>query len=376
MNPPVWRLEPVSERQFLLHLSGDWEASGLNEAVLQPLSSALSEVSGPFTLKISATSLGAWDALLVAELSAIGQRWTHSGGVLDLSALPQGLGSLLGLAQAVPPLRSPARPVTQSRLGGLGLSVQRLGADFGVLNRFIGELCLSFFRFIQGRARYRRLDLVLQIQDCGPSAVPIVSLISLLVGLILAFVGAVQLALFGAELYIADLVALGMVREMGALMTAILMAGRSGAAFAAQIGTMQVNMEIPALKVMGFSALDFLVMPRVLALTLVMPLLGLYADLLGIAGGALVAMTFFDLPLQQFINRTAAAVDLYDFFIGVFKCGLFGFLIAVAGCMRGLQCGRTASAVGDASTSAVVTGIVMIVIADSVVTLICNRLDI
>jgi phospholipid/cholesterol/gamma-HCH transport system permease protein len=181
--------------------------------------------------------------------------------------------------------------------------------------------------------------------------------------------------LFGAELYIADLVALGMTREMGALMTAIIMSGRSGAAFAAQIGTMNVNMEVSALRVMGFSPVDFLVLPRLIALILVMPFLGLYSDLLGIAGGALVSLTFFDIPPSQFLLRTSEAVDLTDFFIGLFKCSLFGVLIALSGCMRGVQCGRTASAVGDAATSAVVTSIVLIVVADSIVTLICNRLD-
>ena len=234
---------------------------------------------------------------------------------------------------------------------------------------------MSMVAFLCGRARYRRVDLWLQIQECGPSAVPIVTMISLLVGLILAFVGAVQLSLFGAELYIADLVALGMTREMGALMTAIIMSGRSGAAFAAQIGTMNVNMEVSALRVMGFSPVDFLVLPRLIALILVMPFLGLYSDLLGIAGGALVSLTFFDIPPSQFLLRTSEAVDLTDFFIGLFKCSLFGVLIALSGCMRGVQCGRTASAVGDAATSAVVTSIVLIVVADSVVTLICNRLD-
>ena len=230
--------------------------------------------------------------------------------------------------------------------------------------------------FVRGRARYRPVDLWLQIQECGPAAVPIVTMISLLVGLILAFVGAVQLSLFGAELYIADLVALGMTREMGALMTAIIMSGRSGAAFAAQIGTMNVNMEVSALKVMGFSPVDFLVLPRLIALILVMPFLGLYSDLLGIAGGAMVGVAFFDIPLSQFLTRTSEAVDLTDFFIGLVKCSLFGVLIALSGCMRGVQCGRTASAVGDAATSAVVTSIVLIVVADSIVTLICNRLNI
>jgi phospholipid/cholesterol/gamma-HCH transport system permease protein len=220
------------------------------------------------------------------------------------------------------------------------------------------------------------IDLAAQVEDCGPSALPIVTLISLLVGLILAFVGSVQLALFGAQIYIADLVSLGMTREMGALMTAIIMAGRSGAAFAAQIGTMNVNMEIPALRVMGFSEVDFLVLPRLLALVFVMPFLCLYSDLMGILGGAIVAISFFDIPLSMFMHRTMESVTLTDFFIGLFKCGLFGVLIAIAGCMRGVQCGRSASSVGQAATSAVVTSIVFIVVADSLVTLVCNRLGI
>lgn len=205
---------------------------------------------------------------------------------------------------------------------------------------------------------------------------PIVTLISLLVGLILAFVGAVQLALFGAQLYIADLVALGMTREMGALMTAIIMSGRTGAAFAAQIGTMNVNLEISALRVMGFAPMQFLVLPRMLALILVMPVLCLYADLMGILGGGLITVSFFDVSLIQYLHRTREAVHLADFFVGLSKCAVFGVLIALAGCLRGMQCGRSASAVGDAATSAVVTSIVFIVLSDSIITVICNRLGI
>jgi phospholipid/cholesterol/gamma-HCH transport system permease protein len=205
---------------------------------------------------------------------------------------------------------------------------------------------------------------------------PIVSLISLLVGLILAFVGAVQLALFGAQIYIADLVGLGMTREMGGLMAAIIMSGRTGASYAAQLGTMQVNSEIDALKTMGFEPMEFLVLPRILALILIMPLLCLYADLMGIVGGALVTVSFFDVSLVEYLNRTANAVHLTDFTIGIVKCAVFGVLIALSGCMRGMQCGRSASSVGDAATSAVVTGIIFIVIADSLMTIMCNRLGI
>ena len=198
----------------------------------------------------------------------------------------------------------------------------------------------------------------------------------MLVGLILAFVGSVQLALFGAQLYIADLVGLGMTREMGGLMTAVIMSGRTGAAYAAQLGTMQVNNEIDALETMGFDPMEFLVLPRVLALIFIMPLLCLYADLMGIIGGALVTVNFFEVSLVEYLQRTVNAIHLPDLTIGVFKCAVFGILIALSGCMRGMQCGRSASDVGDAATSAVVTGIVFIVVADSLMTILCNRLGI
>ena len=220
------------------------------------------------------------------------------------------------------------------------------------------------------------MDLALCIQDAGPSALAIVTMISLLVGLILAFVGSVQLAMFGAQIYIADLVGLGTVREMGALMTAVIMSGRTGAAYAAQLGTMNVNSETDALKTMGISPMEFLVLPRMLALVLMMPLLTLYADLMGILGGALVAVGAFDVSLLQYYNQTCRAVHLHDFSVGLAKSLVFAVLVATAGCMRGMQCGRSASAVGDAATAAMVNSIVYIVLADAVITLICNRIGI
>ena len=238
---------------------------------------------------------------------------------------------------------------------------------------FVGEAILAVVALLRGKARFRPVDMVLCIQEAGPSALPIVTLISLLVGLILAFVGAVQLSMFGAQIYIADLVGLGTVREMGALMTAVIMSGRTGAAYAAQLGTMNVNSEIDALKTMGISPVEFLVLPRILALVLMMPLLALYADLMGIIGGALVTVSAFDVSLIQYYNETRRAVHLHDFGIGIGKSLVFAMLIAVAGCMRGMQCGRSASAVGDAATAAVVNSIVYIVVADSLITLISSR---
>jgi phospholipid/cholesterol/gamma-HCH transport system permease protein len=213
------------------------------------------------------------------------------------------------------------------------------------------------------KARYRSSDLFLLIQQCGAQALPIVTLISFLVGAILAFVGAVQLRQFGAQLYVANLVGIAMTREMGAMMTAILMAGRTGAAFAAQLGTMKVTQEVDAFTTAGFSPLEFLVLPRVVALVLMMPLLCLYADFVGIAGGAAVGVGMLDLSWTTYFQQTASAVSLTDAAGGVFKSSFYGVLIALAGCLRGLQSGTSSAAVGDAATSAVVTGIVAVIVA-------------
>jgi phospholipid/cholesterol/gamma-HCH transport system permease protein len=167
-----------------------------------------------------------------------------------------------------------------------------------------------------------------------------------------------------------------MAREMGAMMTGIIMAGRTGAAFAAQLGTMQVNEEVDALTTMGISPMEFLVLPRMLALVLMMPLLCLYADLMGILGGAIVGVGMLDITITQYYEETRAALSLTDFSVGLVKGAVFGVLVAISGCLRGMQCGRSASAVGDAATSAVVTGIVFIIVSDSILTVIYNALGI
>jgi phospholipid/cholesterol/gamma-HCH transport system permease protein len=284
---------------------------------------------------------------------------------------------LLKLARAVPE-RAGARRTAQRNtlLAEIGKSVLSGFTDARALIAFIGETIAAGIALVRGRARFRWVDAFLCIQETGPGALAIVTLISLLVGLIMAFVGAVQLVMFGAQIYIADLVALGTVREMGALMTAIIISGRTGAAYAAQLGTMNVNSEIDALKTMGISPMEFLVLPRMLALVLMMPLLSLYANLMGILGGALVTVGAFDVSLVQYYNGIQRSVHLADFAIGLTKSLVFAVLIATAGCMRGMQCGRSASAVGDAATAAVVNSIVYIVVADSVITLICNRIGI
>jgi phospholipid/cholesterol/gamma-HCH transport system permease protein len=241
---------------------------------------------------------------------------------------------------------------------------------------FIGEAAVAFLRLLQGKAQYRRTDLWLIMEACSGQALPIVALISFLVGMILSFIGAVQLSLFGAEIYVADLVGIAMVRLMAAIMTGIVMAGRTGGAFAAQLGTMQVNQEIDSLKTLGLSPMEFLVLPRMLALALMMPLLALFANVMGILGGAVATITLPGINLIQYFDQLVGAVSLWDLGIGLFSSAVFGVIVAVSGCMRGMQCGRSASAVGDAATSAVVTGIVGIIVTTAVITIMTKVLGI
>jgi phospholipid/cholesterol/gamma-HCH transport system permease protein len=241
---------------------------------------------------------------------------------------------------------------------------------------FLGEVLLAAVAALGGRRRYRVQDALRVLADTSARAVGIVCLVNFLVGAILAFVGAIQLRAFGAQLFVADLVGVAMARDMGAIMTAIIVAGRTGAAYAARIGTMQGSEEVDALRTMGLDPVDYLVLPRVVALVLMTPLLVLYANILGMAGGALVGANLPGVSLGQYYARTLEAVSLTDFAGGVFKGTIYGALVAFAGCMRGMQCGRSAAAVGESTTSAVVTGIVYVIAAAALLTLVFHVLDI
>jgi phospholipid/cholesterol/gamma-HCH transport system permease protein len=294
---------------------------------------------------------------------------------VDKEGLPEGVRRLIDLATAVPERKGARKEEKKaaflSMVGGEAVAFYRSLLE--ILD-FLGESSLALTRLLRGKASFRRSDLTLLLQECGAQALPIVSLISLLVGLILAFVGAIQLKLFGAQVYVADIVAIAMVRVMGAIMTGIIMAGRTGAAFAAQIGTMQVNEEIDALRTMGISPVEFLVLPRMIALIIMMPLLCIYADLMGILGGLIVGVGMLGINPIEYLNRTQETLTLTTFWIGLFHSAVFGVLVALSGCLRGMQCGRSASDVGYAATSAVVTGIISIIVATAIITFMCEVL--
>jgi phospholipid/cholesterol/gamma-HCH transport system permease protein len=335
--------------------------------------------SHPHITRISfdCSQLSNWDSTLLTYIFQLYTRAQSKGLEIDLSSLPRGVSHLLQLAmssaQAPSTAHTQKSPPFTARFGARAQGLLQ-GALEGV--DFLGQCLLSLVRFVSLQSVFRTRDLLAQLNFCGAQALPIVSLISLLVGLILAFVGAVQLKYFGAQIYVADLVGIAMTREMGAMMTGIIMAGRTGAAFAAQLGTMQVNEEIDALHTLGISPFDFLVLPRILALVLMMPLLCLYADAVGIMGGAIVGMGMLDISLPLYWNQTMAAITLPYVWLGVVKSCVFGFIVAFVGCLRGVQAGRSAQAVGQAATSAVVTIIVGIIVVDGLFAVICDVIGI
>ena len=329
------------------------------------------------TVSFDTEALGDWDTGLVAALVAIRRGADQHGIALDDSGLPDGARQLMALAFAVAE-REGARRTARDRgyLESVGVATLRVLRSGRELLEFVGELVQSFGRLMRGRATYLRSDFVQFVQEAGAEALPIVSLISFLIGMIFAFVGVMQLENFGAGIYTADLVAVAMIREMAPIMTAIIMAGRTGAAYAAQIGTMKVNEEVDALTTLGMHPVDFLVTPRVLSLITMMPLLTMYASVMGILGGTSVAMTMLEVSLVQYLSQTVNSVGLNSLLGGLFKSVVYGSLVAIAGCQQGMACGNSAMAVGQSTTKAVVMGIVLIVVSASILTVIYINLGI
>lgn len=363
--------------QVVMAVDGNWSIRRLPTQQIDQVMSELDRQAPVTSLAFRTNGLESWDSSLLLLVSRV-EEWCRQHQVRLLEdSLPVGIRDLEALANEVPE-RKTGRAQTERRTLLVLLGEWGLGLAGGVVTTltFIGEIVLSFGRILRRQAAFDWRLFWLTMQECSAQALPIVSLISFLTGLILAFVGAIQLRQFGAGIYVANLVGLGMTQEMGALMTGIIMAGRTGAAFAAQIGSMKVSEEIDALVTLAISPTDFLVSPRVLALCIMMPLLTLYSDLIGIAGGALVAMSFLGVSLQQYWNQTVGAVHLTDVIIGLVKSSVFGVIVAMAGCQRGIECGRDAAAVGNAATSAVVLSITWIVAGDAVLDIIQQTLNI
>ena len=362
---------------FAITLTGDWRTDG----VLPGLEQVRDELTQPGSkgkkVEFDTTGMTGWGSRFVTLAAKCHELCEKNGVAFVADTLPEGVRRLIKLSEAVPEKKDAARETTKPPfLQGLGEGALHAWSGASEMLGFLGEQVIALGNLIRGRAQFRWSDAWLVMQECGPQALGIVALINFLVGLIIAFVGAVGLEQFGATIYVADMVAVGTTREMGCIMTGIILCGRTGAAFAAQLGTMKVNEEINAFRTFGISPMEFLVLPRMIALVLMMPLLCVFADLIGMFGGFVVSTAMLDIAPMQYIQRSMDAVPLRSFLLGVGKGSFFGFIVAFTGCLRGMQCGNNAAAVGEATTKAVVAGITAIIASDGIFAVICNALHI
>jgi phospholipid/cholesterol/gamma-HCH transport system permease protein len=344
----------------VLELSGTWHRDG-------PAAATVGEAPTSPPTRYVTTGLGDYDSTLPAFILAHLRNSTKAPNATKptLDGLPPDLQGLMELALAVPEEIEAGQQNRQPpAFAKIGSATLRAWTAILSVAEFTGLSILSLGRFFTGKSSFRGHDFWMIVQECGAQALPIVSLISFLIGVILAFVGNVQLANFGASLYVADLVGIAVLREMGVVMTAIIISGRTGAAFAAHLGSMKANEEIDALRTFGFDPFDFLVLPRILALVLMMPLLTIYANAVGMLGGMMVG-AMVGIPPVLYWNETLTVVDLTTASLGVSKSVFFGVAIAISGCLQGMHAGNSSAAVGKATTRAVVSSITAIIILDS-----------
>ncbi len=348
--------------------------------------------AGPRRLELCVQDLAQWDSSLLALFAEVAGRAQQAGMTVDYTGLPEGMAGLLALADAK---RESGAPSSSGKKGGQagereekpapggktfdpdragllelvgGKALTIPGLTLAVLN-FMGEVTAGIGRFCIGRAAVNSRDLWRVFRQCGVDALAIVSLTSLLLGLILAFVSSLQLRAFGAEIYVSALVSVSMVRVMGPVLTGIVLAGRTGASFAAIIGSMQANEEVDALVSFGLDPVDFLVLPRVIGLAVMTPLLTVYADVMGILGGFLVGTLMMGISPSAYWENTLANMSLSQIWIGLLHALVFGFVVSITGCYQGLKAGRNVEAVGQATTAAVVNSIVGIIVSTSVITI-------
>ncbi|MBE7540097.1 MAG: ABC transporter permease [Opitutaceae bacterium] len=355
---------------LIVELGGQWRI-----AEARPDFADLVRGHKPAEVVLQMDAVQSWDSALVLFLNEA-RTWANDRGMrCDLARIPAEIQAMVDkLQQTSDSTGGAGGRARKDVLTRVGLATHDLAKRSRSMYTFVGECVLSAFRLARQPQRFRWRDCLSEMQQCGAMALPIVSLISLLVGLILAYQAAVQLRQFGADIYVADLVGLAVVREMGPMMAAVIMAGRTGAAFAATLGNMKAGEEIDALESLGIVSIDFLVMPRLVALGIMMPLLAMYANLLGVLGGMFVAKTVLEIPPSAYWVEMQTIVDLSDISTGIIKAVVFGLLIGFSGCLRGLEADRSAAGVGRAATSAVVTSILLVIVADAVFAVVFNIL--
>jgi len=367
-------VERSLDATVLVRIAGRWHLCG-DLAVPHAVDGAIAGPPLARLLTFDTSALAGWDSALAVVVGRILDLCRGSSVPADTSGLPAGLQRLLALSTAVTAQPPPAAAPRMSLVARVGMrAIERWRTTLLVL-KFVGELSYSLLRLVARRARVRPRDLLAEIEIASVRSFPIVAVVSFLLGLILAFVGAVTLRQFGATLYVANVVTIAMVRELGPIMTAIVMAGRNGSAYAAQLGTMKVTQEIDALTTMALPPSDFLVLPRALALTLMMPLLVVYGDFIALGAGGVVFGASGG-SITTYAVQAKGAITLTTFWIGFVKSIVFGMVVALCGCIAGLRASKSAAAVGEAATAAVVSAIVSIIALDGVFAVLLNILRI
>jgi phospholipid/cholesterol/gamma-HCH transport system permease protein len=355
-------------------LTGDWIEADNAHAEVASVEKIL-DAAGEHRISFESGELGHWDSALLIFAAALHQGARERGIEFDDKGLPGAATRLLALtAQAVPATNAAA--VHDPLVDRVGQGVIDTWNEALAVTTLVGDTVLTGGIAMRGRAMMRRSDLLACMQEAGVSALPIVIVVNILIGGIVAFVGAVELRRFGADIFVADLIGVAMIREMAALVTAIVMSGRTGGAYAAHIATMVGNEEIDALRAIGIPIHEYLILPRMAALTCMMPLLYLYGCVAGIFGGFAVVVTMLNMSPEAFIEQTRVAVAGSQVILGLVKSTTFGALIAIVGCRSGLRAGRSAADVGKAATTAVVAGIVGVIALDAVFAICANALNI
>ncbi len=366
--------EKAQPETLFLKITGRLDSANTGKAWRE--ASEILGLSSPTRVIVDASGIDYCDCSGIGLFLEFYRRQRKIGGTVEIKNLRPEFQQLLSLfdpadfkystEQSLKPVAFPV---------AVGGATERFLKDIRSLVVFIGQVFMFLVDAFLDFRRIRWMDVFRIFETAGVNALPIIALISFIMGLILAFQAAIPMRQFGADIYVANLVALSILRELGPLMTAIVLVGRSGSAFAAEIGTMKVNEEIDALTTMGIEPVQFLIIPRIIAALVVTPLLTVYADLVGLFGGSLVMMSL-GFPLITYVHQVLTAVTYVDFAGGVIKSFVFGVVVSAMGCFRGMQTGTGASAVGEATTRSVVSGIILIVIIDGIFSIVYYYLGI
>jgi phospholipid/cholesterol/gamma-HCH transport system permease protein len=282
------------------------------------------------------------------------------------------------VVEAAPAGKAPTPPhrTLLDWIAQIGAALDDIWSQSLNLLAFFGALSIVFLRAMIQPRRLRMNSIISHVEQTGLNAMPIVGLISFLVGVVLAYQGADQLSRFGAQVFTVNMVGISVLREMGILLTSIVIAGRSGSAFTAQIGTMKVNEEVDALETMGLDPVEVLVLPRVLALVIALPLLAFFADIMGLLGGGLMCVILIDMSFQQYLHLLQQAITLSAFWVGIIKAPVFAILISLIGCFEGLQVTGSAESVGKLTTRSVVEGIFLVIVFDAFFSIVFSMLGV